>query len=334
MRALLAILLGFSLTASAGTVSRLYDFEPGTKAEADKVDAEFDNIISTLNGNINSANILDGGIATADLGTNSVTGVKIVDGAITRSKVASGASAYIKDYRKGCTLFPIQFQSPTVTQSVSVSTPCQIIVDGWVGELSATATVGALDTGAFAGNKVYYVYGTVNGNNGIDFLFSVSTPNTTTFRHPSSTSRRYIGSVMTNATASIAHFRQTGNLYKVIKDTFLATYVDFVNVVSSSNVVTTQVNVPPFAVAVRGNLTADLTPDGYCAAEFYALDAIDRLTDFIAPRVDDLNVGSTNEREDIRVPINRKAVQYTNICNTPGSLAFFIRGWEEPAELY
>lgn len=91
MRFILGLLLLSTITASAGTVSRLYDFEPGTKAEADKVDAEFDNIISTLNGNINSANILDGGIATADLGSNSVTTAKINDAAVTTAKIGTGA---------------------------------------------------------------------------------------------------------------------------------------------------------------------------------------------------------------------------------------------------
>jgi hypothetical protein len=82
-------LILLSLRAEAGTVSRLTDFTPGTKAEADEVDAEFDNIISTLNGNINSVNILDGGIVTADLATASVTADKITSYTITQVKMGS-----------------------------------------------------------------------------------------------------------------------------------------------------------------------------------------------------------------------------------------------------
>ena len=90
--ALILLLSLLTTTAGAGTVSRLYDFEPDTPAEADKVDAEFDNIISTLNGNINSANILDGGIATADLATASVTHAKMA--ALGHQISSSSGNAY------------------------------------------------------------------------------------------------------------------------------------------------------------------------------------------------------------------------------------------------
>jgi hypothetical protein len=88
MRLVLTLTLLFSLAADAGTVSRVYNFEPNTKAEADQVDEEFDNILSTINGGINSVNIQDGGIATADLGSNAVTTAKILDGAVTKVKTA------------------------------------------------------------------------------------------------------------------------------------------------------------------------------------------------------------------------------------------------------
>lgn len=67
----------FIQTAQAVVVSRLYNFQPDTPAQSEQVDAEFDNIISAINGNINSENITDGGIATADLATASVTQVKL-----------------------------------------------------------------------------------------------------------------------------------------------------------------------------------------------------------------------------------------------------------------
>lgn len=94
MRFILPVLLAFLATSShAGTISRLYDFEPNTKAEADKVDAEFDNIIDTVNGNLDSENFLDGGIATADLGSNVVIAAKINDGAVIAGKLGTSAVA-------------------------------------------------------------------------------------------------------------------------------------------------------------------------------------------------------------------------------------------------
>ncbi len=79
-RTALFIFLALFLTTSseAVVVSRLYDFEPDTPAEADKINSEFDNIISALNGNLNGTdNISAGGIATANLATASVTQAKL-----------------------------------------------------------------------------------------------------------------------------------------------------------------------------------------------------------------------------------------------------------------
>lgn len=84
---LLVLLVSFQ--SNAGTVSRLTTFEPNTKAQADEVNAEFDNIISTINGGIDSTNITDGSIATADVAASAITAVKIASYTITQVKMGS-----------------------------------------------------------------------------------------------------------------------------------------------------------------------------------------------------------------------------------------------------
>lgn len=90
MRLLNALILALVLLAppaSGITVSRVTDFEAGTPAEAEEVDAELDNILAAINGNLDGANITNGSIATNDLATASVTTAKINDGAVTRTKL-------------------------------------------------------------------------------------------------------------------------------------------------------------------------------------------------------------------------------------------------------
>jgi len=75
--ACLLVLAVFASDAHGVVLSRLYDFQSGTPAESDQVNAELDNILSGINGNLNSDNFLDGGIATADIATASVTQIKL-----------------------------------------------------------------------------------------------------------------------------------------------------------------------------------------------------------------------------------------------------------------
>lgn len=68
----------FASSSEAVVVSRLYDFEPDTPAEAEKVNAEFDNIISAINGNLNGTdNIAQSAISTGNIATAAVTQVKL-----------------------------------------------------------------------------------------------------------------------------------------------------------------------------------------------------------------------------------------------------------------
>ncbi len=91
MRAILLLLLLFSAPAMAGTVSRLYDFEPNTKAQADQVDAELNNIISTINGNLDTSNLAIGAFGTSNIKNYSITTIKLVTDSVTTAKIADGA---------------------------------------------------------------------------------------------------------------------------------------------------------------------------------------------------------------------------------------------------
>ncbi len=76
MRAALLLLL-IPLSANAVTVTRLYNFQPGTKIQSAQVNAELNNIISAINGNLDGqTNIVQGGVATGNLATASVTVTK------------------------------------------------------------------------------------------------------------------------------------------------------------------------------------------------------------------------------------------------------------------
>lgn len=81
---ILALLI--PLTSQAVIVSRITEFEPHTKATAEDLNDELDNIISAINGNLGPENFLVGSIASGN----------IVDGAITTDKIATGAITSIK----------------------------------------------------------------------------------------------------------------------------------------------------------------------------------------------------------------------------------------------
>lgn len=357
----LTILLSFlliALTASAGTVSRLYDFEPGTKAEADKVDAEFDNIISTINGNIDSTNILDGGIATADLGSNSVTTAKMSNSSVTLLKMATGANGYIKDYRHGCN--PV-FDS-SVTQSVKIDTPCQVIIDGWYGQLAAQASGVILDSGTMAGNNVYYVYGAVNGQNSVDFEFSAATPNTITFRKPSDSTKRYLGSFITNNAAAILNFKRIGGrIYHgggEVDSSIVSAGSPTVGSILrtnggafSVNVTTSPqaLNVPPFATRGIGSAFPTISftsgaAQGYCYLTLVGKDGTGR-TDRVRYFANVVTGSSAEQPKDFPMPtgipiFNKIAYSDGVVCTSQfgpistSGWSITLTGWEEPPELY
>lgn len=78
------LLLLLALPCFAGTVTRVGTFNAGERALSSEVNAEFDNIIATLNGGINSVNIQDAGVVTDDLASFAVSNAKIASYTVTK----------------------------------------------------------------------------------------------------------------------------------------------------------------------------------------------------------------------------------------------------------
>lgn len=98
---LLAYLLGLS-TAYAGTIARpaktcgttTYVDEVAaacTTIKSSELDADFAEVYDEFNGNISTANILDGTIAAADIATGAVETTEILDGTIANADVSASA---------------------------------------------------------------------------------------------------------------------------------------------------------------------------------------------------------------------------------------------------
>jgi hypothetical protein len=74
---LLTLLALLTPRANAIVVSRITEFESGTPIIADDMNAELDNILSAINGNLSSENLVDNAVATENLGSYSVTKIKL-----------------------------------------------------------------------------------------------------------------------------------------------------------------------------------------------------------------------------------------------------------------
>jgi hypothetical protein len=77
LRLLALFSLFLPIPAQAAVVTRITEFEPHIKVTADELNNEFDNIISAINGNLDSSNISGGGIATGNIATGAITQVKM-----------------------------------------------------------------------------------------------------------------------------------------------------------------------------------------------------------------------------------------------------------------
>lgn len=95
-----------------GILTRLFNFVNGTTADAEQMDAELNQILSELNGNVDNANIKDNagiefskltgspnGVTTAQINDLAVTTAKIADANVTTAKIADDAvdAAKLKD---------------------------------------------------------------------------------------------------------------------------------------------------------------------------------------------------------------------------------------------
>lgn len=73
-----------------GIVSRVFDFQSGELARAEEVNAEFDNILSTLNGELDSSNIKNSSLDLASIATSdSITSSLIKNDEVIFSHLSS-----------------------------------------------------------------------------------------------------------------------------------------------------------------------------------------------------------------------------------------------------
>jgi len=99
------------------------DYAGGAKAVGSKVNAEFQNIVSWLNGgNISSNNISAFGVASSNIADNAVITSKIANNAVTKAKLSgnytqTGFSGYLSITDTSTTALLVTNNSTTVTTS-------------------------------------------------------------------------------------------------------------------------------------------------------------------------------------------------------------------------
>jgi len=270
--------------ARAATVSRVTDFVPNTKAEADEVDAEFDNIISAINGNLDSENIRDGGIATADLATGVVTSDKVQENSLGLSQIATNSGAYVYNRRVGC-LFNGNQGGAGGVNAFDILTPCEVVIDGVRAVLAATANVSTItnmDTGSASVSTWHYVY--IKANGGLPtFNISLTPPNLSTLRKITDSTSRYLGAIRTGAATTAPVFFKTfgrGNEYRLYNTPLFAPYPDNTTGKTTS-LPTTAVNqiadVPVTASGVIFKSKATGSATGVCAVTTYNSEEMDQV---------------------------------------------------------
>ena len=130
----LIVLLIPCVDAHAITATVTNTFSAGQKIVASQINTNYNDILSAINGQLASDNILAGGIATSNLAdllittgkiaTSGVTTAKIADANVTNAKLATlnyASSTYVKYTNTGITATPIS--SKTIT---SVGRPVMV----------------------------------------------------------------------------------------------------------------------------------------------------------------------------------------------------------------
>lgn len=263
-------------TAHAIVVSRITTFEPHTKIEADQVNAEFDNILNAINGNLETDNFLPGSIATASLATGAVTSDKVANNTLTVDQIATNTGAYIYNRRVGCFLTGNQGTSAGV-HGFQVTTPCEVVIDGVRAVLAATATVSMISNidGGGAGTATWhYVY--IKANGGLPtFSISLTKPNLSTAKKIGDATSRYIGAVRSGtATTAVVFFKTTGNgnEYRLV-DTVSVPYAPTNNNLTTSSTDTHIVDAPFTAHELLWSAKAQGSATGQCTLTTYPGDS-------------------------------------------------------------
>jgi hypothetical protein len=334
-RILLLFLLISLLPAFAygTTVSRVTDFVPNTKAEADEVDAEFDNIISAINGNLDSDNIRDGGIATSDLATGAVTEEKVSQHTLTLTSIATNTGAYLYNRRVGCLLNGDQ-SGVDGTRGFKVLTPCEVVIDGVRAVLAATADVSTfrnMDTGSASFSTWHYVY--IKANGGLPtFNISLTAPDLSTLRKIGDATSRYLGAVRTAVgTDSIVFFKTSGrgNEYHLYNTAVFAPYpeslADRVNSLGTS-AVNRIADVPVTASAALFRSKATGSATGNCELTLYNNELFDQVVYSTVP-----NYSLTFSQPVFNRVFLDNAFSSSNNCS---SVDLISNGFIEPTSIY
>lgn len=161
---LFSAILALTLPAQAGLVTRITEFEPHIKVTADELNDEFDNIISAINGNIDSSNIAEGAIATGNIATSAVTNVKLApavyatSSGVTASVIAGGAVG-----SPSSTSPALSTTAMTITGKRAVQVMLQSYSDGGSCQQSISP-LGYITVGNFLGDTEAIVWGVLYRN--------------------------------------------------------------------------------------------------------------------------------------------------------------------------
>ena len=227
MRLFFLFLFIICLNATGGTISRQHSdtIQSGKKINASDLNDEFNTIHAVINGAIDTDNILDGGVASADLAAFSVV----------TSKIATASSAYIKNSKIGC------MTSSADTTTTQIRLPCEVYMDGVRGTLTATESVTLvgnedLDTGSVIADTWYFIYVSII-NGVLGFEISVTEPEIATTRKIGDSTRKYIGSMRsTGGAGQIQGFSQDNNVYQFSTTTVISSLSKTLTTTSTTRV--------------------------------------------------------------------------------------------------
>lgn len=337
----LAIFL-FASSAHAGTVVVPYTFTAGQKAVAQEVNDDFSAVVNFLNGpNIASENIAALGITEVNLADQAVSSIKIKNntiidqnvqvGGLTQASIATTDGSFLYNRRSGC-----RTQAKDA-KSLSVILPCDLVVDGHRGVLTATVDVSILtatEDSATVMGGYNYLYGKPNVQGGIDFKFSPQAPDLAKGRKITDPTKRYIGSVRTAATTiDIVNFTHGSrpNEYRLNNSVLVA--FTYSSTTLSGAPTSYNLSVPPFA----NNAIFDVTGNSLGASTTCILQSDPAgLLYWNESVIDDAGGVYTWSIPFPGVPIFTGGVLFlANYSGAHcGAMSLNLRGYSEPVELY
>jgi hypothetical protein len=247
MRSLLILAMFWALSAEAVQVSRITEFEDGTRIRADEVNDEFDNIISAINTNDSEL-----------IGT---------------SKIDPYSGAYILNRRIGCILEG-SHTGGYGNRGFNVTTPCELVINGYRAALETTQNLSVLaniDTGSPGQATWHSVYARIASEN-IVFHTSLTAPDVTTGKKAGDATARYLGAVRTAAaTDDVVMFKTSsvGNEY-TLYSTSAVSYTHPTVVLTTTATADHITDGPLWGKETLFQPVAVGSGTGMCAATFYS----------------------------------------------------------------